>query len=163
MFCHLFLLGHEPGFCMMCTMQNHIIQVFANSGNVIKPIGVLNELKSKWHSWVIEFWICALVQKYFPLFGHQRCCRLFIQYFWREMFKSHLWSRCLNYMWCHFWNSRVFRLVVSVIQGLQSTSAMEARRMHMSSCGIQWMLCKSPAYLEPSEFQLNMPPTRIFT
>lgn len=30
---------------MMCTMQNHIIQVFANSGNVIKPIGVLNELK----------------------------------------------------------------------------------------------------------------------
>uniref|UniRef100_A0A3P8PXT4 Ubiquitin carboxyl-terminal hydrolase n=1 Tax=Astatotilapia calliptera TaxID=8154 RepID=A0A3P8PXT4_ASTCA len=36
---------HEPGFCMMCTMQNHIIQVFANSGNVIKPIGVLNELK----------------------------------------------------------------------------------------------------------------------
>uniref|UniRef100_A0A1A8JIB5 ubiquitinyl hydrolase 1 n=1 Tax=Nothobranchius kuhntae TaxID=321403 RepID=A0A1A8JIB5_NOTKU len=36
---------HEPGFCMMCTMQNHVIQVFANSGNVIKPIGVLNELK----------------------------------------------------------------------------------------------------------------------
>uniref|UniRef100_H3D5R5 Ubiquitin carboxyl-terminal hydrolase n=1 Tax=Tetraodon nigroviridis TaxID=99883 RepID=H3D5R5_TETNG len=36
---------HEPGFCMMCTMQNHIIQVFANTGNVIKPIGVLNELK----------------------------------------------------------------------------------------------------------------------
>ncbi|KAK9965448.1 hypothetical protein ABG768_004540 [Culter alburnus] len=36
---------HEPGFCMMCTMQNHIIQVFANSGNVIKPISVLNELK----------------------------------------------------------------------------------------------------------------------
>lgn len=35
---------------MMCTMQNHIIQVFANSGNVIKPIGVLNELKSKWLS-----------------------------------------------------------------------------------------------------------------
>lgn len=30
---------------MMCTMQNHITQVFANSGNVIKPIGVLNELK----------------------------------------------------------------------------------------------------------------------
>uniref|UniRef100_A0A8C9SX91 Ubiquitin carboxyl-terminal hydrolase n=1 Tax=Scleropages formosus TaxID=113540 RepID=A0A8C9SX91_SCLFO len=36
---------HEPGFCMMCTMQNHVTQVFANSGNVIKPIGVLNELK----------------------------------------------------------------------------------------------------------------------
>lgn len=36
-------------------------------------------------------------------------------------------------------------------QGLQSTSAMEARRMLMSSCGTQWMLCKSPAYLEPSK------------
>lgn len=36
---------HEPGFCMMCTMQNHITQVFANAGNVIKPIGVLNDLK----------------------------------------------------------------------------------------------------------------------
>ena len=32
---------------MMCTMQNHIIQAFANTGNVIKPIVVLNELKSK--------------------------------------------------------------------------------------------------------------------
>ncbi|XP_073683856.1 ubiquitin carboxyl-terminal hydrolase 42 [Garra rufa] len=36
---------HEPGFCMMCTMQNHVTQVFANSGNVFKPLGVLNELK----------------------------------------------------------------------------------------------------------------------
>ncbi|KAB5555452.1 hypothetical protein PHYPO_G00034400 [Pangasianodon hypophthalmus] len=36
---------HEPGFCMLCTMQNHIIQVFANSGNAIKPLGVLHELK----------------------------------------------------------------------------------------------------------------------
>lgn len=38
------------------------------------------------------------------------------------------------------------------LQGLLSTSAMEARRMPMSSCGTQWMLCKSPAYLEPSKF-----------
>ncbi|XP_076840757.1 uncharacterized protein LOC143485271 [Brachyhypopomus gauderio] len=36
---------HEPGFCMMCIMENHITQVFANSGKVIKPISVLNELK----------------------------------------------------------------------------------------------------------------------
>lgn len=36
---------HEPGFCMLCTMQNHITQVFANSGNAIKPLGVLHELK----------------------------------------------------------------------------------------------------------------------
>ncbi|XP_041658884.1 ubiquitin carboxyl-terminal hydrolase 42-like [Cheilinus undulatus] len=35
---------HEPGFCMMCTMQNHITEVFANSGDVIKPTGVLNKL-----------------------------------------------------------------------------------------------------------------------
>ncbi|XP_041086154.1 ubiquitin carboxyl-terminal hydrolase 42 isoform X2 [Polyodon spathula] len=36
---------HEAGFCMMCTMQNHITQVFANSGNVIKPMSVINDLK----------------------------------------------------------------------------------------------------------------------
>lgn len=41
------LPGFEPGFCMMCTMENHIIHVFANSGNVIKPIGVLTKLQSK--------------------------------------------------------------------------------------------------------------------
>lgn len=43
--CFCLSVGHEPGFCMMCTMQNHITQVFANTGNVIKPIGVLNDLK----------------------------------------------------------------------------------------------------------------------
>ncbi|XP_042084482.1 uncharacterized protein LOC102290532 [Haplochromis burtoni] len=32
--------------------------------------------------------------------------------------------------------------------GLQTTSAMEARKMLMNSCGAQWMLCKGPAYLE---------------
>ncbi|MGH0124064.1 UNVERIFIED_CONTAM: hypothetical protein FKN15_034472 [Acipenser sinensis] len=37
--------SHEAGFCMMCTMQNHITQVFANSGNVIKPMSVINDLK----------------------------------------------------------------------------------------------------------------------
>ncbi|XP_026993358.2 ubiquitin carboxyl-terminal hydrolase 42-like [Tachysurus fulvidraco] len=36
---------HEPEFCMLCIMQNHTIQVFANSGNAIKPLGVLYELK----------------------------------------------------------------------------------------------------------------------
>lgn len=44
-FFFFFLKGHEPGFCMLCTMQNHITQVFANSGNAIKPLGVLHELK----------------------------------------------------------------------------------------------------------------------
>lgn len=56
--------GHEPGFCMMCTMQNHIIQVFANSGNVIKPIGVLNELKSKWMFLKQEYWKRALYKMF---------------------------------------------------------------------------------------------------
>uniref|UniRef100_A0A8C5HRB7 USP domain-containing protein n=1 Tax=Gouania willdenowi TaxID=441366 RepID=A0A8C5HRB7_GOUWI len=37
---------HEPGFCMMCIMENHILQVFANSGRVIRPTGVLKELKT---------------------------------------------------------------------------------------------------------------------
>lgn len=38
--------GHETGFCMMCTMQNHITQVFANDG-IFQPMGIINELKSK--------------------------------------------------------------------------------------------------------------------
>uniref|UniRef100_A0A8C5G937 Ubiquitin carboxyl-terminal hydrolase n=1 Tax=Gouania willdenowi TaxID=441366 RepID=A0A8C5G937_GOUWI len=37
---------HEPGFCMMCIMENHILQVFANSGRVIRPTGVLKKLKT---------------------------------------------------------------------------------------------------------------------
>uniref|UniRef100_A0A8C5D7R7 Ubiquitin carboxyl-terminal hydrolase n=1 Tax=Gouania willdenowi TaxID=441366 RepID=A0A8C5D7R7_GOUWI len=35
----------KPSFCMMCTMQNHILQVFDNSRKLIKPIGVFKELK----------------------------------------------------------------------------------------------------------------------
>uniref|UniRef100_A0A8C9V666 USP domain-containing protein n=1 Tax=Scleropages formosus TaxID=113540 RepID=A0A8C9V666_SCLFO len=35
----------EPDFCMMCTMQNHITQVFANSRDVIKPVSVVSQLK----------------------------------------------------------------------------------------------------------------------
>ncbi|NXJ16785.1 UBP36 hydrolase, partial [Odontophorus gujanensis] len=33
------------GFCMMCTMQNHVIQAFANSGNAIKPMPFIQNLK----------------------------------------------------------------------------------------------------------------------
>lgn len=61
--------GHEPGFCMMCTMQNHVIQVFANSGNVIKPIGVLNELKSKSISLELNNWSWGLAQIWLLLFS----------------------------------------------------------------------------------------------
>lgn len=39
--------GHQGGFCMMCVMQNHMIQAFANSGNAIKPVSFIRDLKSK--------------------------------------------------------------------------------------------------------------------
>ncbi|XP_074016336.1 ubiquitin carboxyl-terminal hydrolase 36 [Numenius arquata] len=36
---------HHGGFCMMCIMQNHMIQAFANSGNAIKPVSFIRDLK----------------------------------------------------------------------------------------------------------------------
>ncbi|KAM6240208.1 ubiquitin carboxyl-terminal hydrolase 36 isoform 2-T2 [Spheniscus humboldti] len=36
---------HQGDFCMMCVMQNHTIQAFANSGNVIKPVSFVRDLK----------------------------------------------------------------------------------------------------------------------
>lgn len=35
----------QSGFCMICIMQNHIIQAFANTGNAIKPVSFIRELK----------------------------------------------------------------------------------------------------------------------
>ncbi|XP_065591713.1 ubiquitin carboxyl-terminal hydrolase 36 [Cyrtonyx montezumae] len=35
----------QGGFCMMCIMQNHMIQAFANSGNTIKPMSLIRNLK----------------------------------------------------------------------------------------------------------------------
>ncbi|KAM9258218.1 ubiquitin carboxyl-terminal hydrolase 36 [Cariama cristata] len=35
----------QDGFCMMCTMENHTIQAFANSGKVIKPVSFIRDLK----------------------------------------------------------------------------------------------------------------------
>uniref|UniRef100_UPI00398E9C39 ubiquitin carboxyl-terminal hydrolase 42-like n=1 Tax=Pristiophorus japonicus TaxID=55135 RepID=UPI00398E9C39 len=40
---------NEQGFCMMCMMQNHITQVFSSSGNVIKPMSVINDLRHSWY------------------------------------------------------------------------------------------------------------------
>ncbi|XP_075701205.1 ubiquitin carboxyl-terminal hydrolase 36 isoform X2 [Rhinoderma darwinii] len=37
--------GQHGGFCMLCIMQNHLIQAFANSGNSIKPVSFIRELK----------------------------------------------------------------------------------------------------------------------
>ncbi|NXG00018.1 UBP36 hydrolase, partial [Sakesphorus luctuosus] len=52
-----YLLSREHGrtcahgsFCMMCTMQNHTIQAFANSGNVIKPLSIIRDLKKISHN-----------------------------------------------------------------------------------------------------------------
>ena len=39
--------GHQGSFCMLCVMQNHIIQAFANSGNAIKPVSFIRDLRSK--------------------------------------------------------------------------------------------------------------------
>ncbi|MCI4385212.1 hypothetical protein PGIGA_G00047810 [Pangasianodon gigas] len=36
---------HQTGFCMICIMQNHIIQAFANTGNAIKPVSFIRDLK----------------------------------------------------------------------------------------------------------------------
>ncbi|XP_065708585.1 ubiquitin carboxyl-terminal hydrolase 36 isoform X3 [Patagioenas fasciata] len=36
---------HQSGFCMMCVMQNHVTQAFANSGNAIKPVSFIRNLK----------------------------------------------------------------------------------------------------------------------
>ncbi|XP_069511333.1 ubiquitin carboxyl-terminal hydrolase 36 isoform X2 [Ambystoma mexicanum] len=35
----------QGGFCMLCVMQNHMIQAFANSGNAIKPVSFIRDLK----------------------------------------------------------------------------------------------------------------------
>lgn len=39
--------GHQGSFCMLCVMQNHMVQAFANSGNAIKPVSFIRDLKSK--------------------------------------------------------------------------------------------------------------------
>ncbi|XP_037544317.1 ubiquitin carboxyl-terminal hydrolase 36 [Nematolebias whitei] len=36
---------HQSGFCMICVMQNHIIQAFANTSNAIKPVSFIRDLK----------------------------------------------------------------------------------------------------------------------
>ncbi|XP_043945603.1 ubiquitin carboxyl-terminal hydrolase 42 [Protopterus annectens] len=37
---------HKQGFCMLCTMQKHVTQVFANSGSTIKPLDIIKQLES---------------------------------------------------------------------------------------------------------------------
>ncbi|RLV92085.1 hypothetical protein DV515_00013936 [Chloebia gouldiae] len=42
--------GAHGSFCMMCSMQNHTIQTFANSGNAIKPLSIIRDLKKISHN-----------------------------------------------------------------------------------------------------------------
>lgn len=57
--------GHQSGFCMICVMQNHIIQAFANTGNAIKPVSFIRDLKSKTTSFLqlvcISSWLWVLL------------------------------------------------------------------------------------------------------
>ncbi|XP_010121232.1 PREDICTED: ubiquitin carboxyl-terminal hydrolase 36-like, partial [Chlamydotis macqueenii] len=40
----------QRGFCMLCVMEKHMIQAFANSGNTIKPEFFIQDLKRiAWH------------------------------------------------------------------------------------------------------------------
>nr|XP_034988115.1 ubiquitin carboxyl-terminal hydrolase 42 isoform X2 [Zootoca vivipara] len=67
---------HEQGFCMMCTMQGHITQALSNSGNVIKPMPVINDLRR--------------IAKHFR-FGNQEDAHEFLRYTVDAMQKA-----CLN-------------------------------------------------------------------
>ncbi|XP_018427250.1 PREDICTED: ubiquitin carboxyl-terminal hydrolase 42 [Nanorana parkeri] len=66
----------QQDFCMMCVMQSHIVQALSNMGNVIKPTGVINDLRR--------------IAKHFRL-GSQEDAHEFLRYTVDEMQKS-----CLN-------------------------------------------------------------------
>lgn len=52
--------GRQGSFCMLCLMQNHIVQAFANSGNAIKPVSFIRDLKSKSEFLVACCYTCAV-------------------------------------------------------------------------------------------------------
>ncbi|XP_015359589.1 ubiquitin carboxyl-terminal hydrolase 36 isoform X1 [Marmota marmota marmota] len=67
---------HHGSFCMLCVMQNHIVQAFANSGNAIKPISFIRDLKK--------------IARHFR-FGNQEDAHEFLRYTIDAMQKA-----CLN-------------------------------------------------------------------
>nr|XP_023418666.1 ubiquitin carboxyl-terminal hydrolase 36 isoform X2 [Cavia porcellus] len=67
---------HQGSFCMLCVMQNHIVQAFANSGNAIKPISFIRDLKK--------------IARHFR-FGNQEDAHEFLRYTIDAMQKA-----CLN-------------------------------------------------------------------
>ncbi|KAM5153100.1 ubiquitin carboxyl-terminal hydrolase 42 isoform 2-T3 [Mantella aurantiaca] len=71
-----FWAGQEQDFCMMCVMQSHIVKTLSNTGNVIKPMGVINNLRH--------------IAKHFRL-GSQEDAHEFLRYIIDEMQRS-----CLN-------------------------------------------------------------------
>ncbi|KAM8946532.1 ubiquitin carboxyl-terminal hydrolase 36 [Pelodytes ibericus] len=66
----------QGGFCMLCIMQNHLIQAFANNGNAIKPVSFIRELKK--------------IARHFR-FGSQEDAHEFLRYTIEAMQKA-----CLN-------------------------------------------------------------------
>ncbi|XP_032097378.1 ubiquitin carboxyl-terminal hydrolase 36 isoform X2 [Sapajus apella] len=67
---------HQGSFCMLCVMQNHIVQTFANSGNAIKPVSFIRDLKK--------------IARHFR-FGNQEDAHEFLRYTIDAMQKA-----CLN-------------------------------------------------------------------
>uniref|UniRef100_A0A8D0KVW5 USP domain-containing protein n=1 Tax=Strix occidentalis caurina TaxID=311401 RepID=A0A8D0KVW5_STROC len=73
---------HQEGFCMMCIMQSHTIQAFGSSGNAIKPVSFIQNLKN------IAQHIC---------FGRQEDAHEFLRYTIDAMQKACL-SCCAKYV-----------------------------------------------------------------
>lgn len=67
---------HQGSFCMLCLMQNHMVQAFANSGNAIKPVSFIRDLKK--------------IARHFR-FGNQEDAHEFLRYIVDAMQKA-----CLN-------------------------------------------------------------------
>ncbi|KAM4023904.1 ubiquitin carboxyl-terminal hydrolase 42-like [Anomaloglossus baeobatrachus] len=72
---------HEQDFCMMCVMQSHVVQALFNSGGVVKPTSVINDLRR--------------IAKHFR-YGSQEDAHEFLRYTVEEMQKSCL-RGCFQY------------------------------------------------------------------
>lgn len=66
----------QGSFCMLCVMQNHLVQAFANSGNAIKPVSFIRDLRK--------------IARHFR-FGNQEDAHEFLRYTIDAMQKA-----CLN-------------------------------------------------------------------
>lgn len=90
---YLSLSGHQSGFCMICIMQNHIIQAFANTGNAIKPVSFIRDLKSKTTSFLQPgvMWLSSLC----PQVSTQGCHRhLVLGFNTAKVMMTQHWPQC---------------------------------------------------------------------